>query len=128
MPDIPTIWLTMAGATGLHEHQATAVILRVYLTIPVVLAQSMLDSSYQVPGLLSTDVVLGAKLDLSVGMGLGLWIVQALAVQDVLNVRLGNLLLTPTASGPWTLYALLVRPGGGGPPLQIDLTTPLAPL
>ena len=127
MPTILPIVAITAGPPGLHAHRASASVLRLRLSVAAVPASDVLDVSYAVDGLKSTDVLFAAKADEFTGTGgLGLFFVGAWAGNNLLTVRLGNLLPTASGDGELTLYAWLLRPGGEGH-IRVDPLTPLTP-
>jgi hypothetical protein len=128
MSTLPLVWVTDSAGTGLHSHGATEAVLRVYLHVPTVPAGAMQEVAYPLPGLHNTDLCFAGKLDVSPGENTGLFVARAQVYIDQLSMRYGNLDAAPSVAGDYTFYGLLIRPGPGGRPLQIDLSRPLAPL
>jgi hypothetical protein len=127
MSTIPLVWVTDSSGMGMHSHGATEAVLRVYLHVPSVPAGGMLEVAYPLAGLHNTDLCFAGKLDVPQGDNTGIFVARAQVYIDQLSVRYGNLAAAPSVAGDYTLYGLLIRPGPGGLPLQIDLSRPLAP-
>lgn len=127
----PIPLIARASGVELHAHASELTTLRLRLQVPAVPASSVVTLTYPVPGLLASDVLFAAKFNLPAAAPSntkGLFILEQGTLAGQVALLVGNLLTTGTTAGTYEFWALLVRPGGGGPPRPTDFTTPLAPV